>query len=492
MNRNFLLTVAAVMATLGISSFAKDENGKSVMSADQEKSLSGLWGETFVTRFKADLTKLESEGKSADELLSSGSVQAEVKIQSQADEQIIKELREEVKVLKEQNEKLMKSPVPESGIPIPGEGNNMKKKEFKPDMTLLHNRSYFAAANGEAWTGDETIDTSELKDEFGRYVSSDKMQIFLKLVGTTSSLQYMSTIVTDKFEIRASQAAISSVLQTFTPQFTPKGKTKFTPLTIRQYPMKINVEIIPSDLIDDVLGYLYDEKLEPKDMPIVRYIVEQLVKPKLDEERELAFAIGKYKEPEKGEDGKYKPNEATQVCDGYLTILCELKRAEDEDVTWLLPDVDELGTGETLLDQIQNAVDAVSPLYKKQSMTIHADPDLITKYGRAYRDKYKMTKNEDGEMIKVDFTKFTFAPLEGMQGTGAFFITPKTNFKHIQSRDPKSMGMRMTTDDYVAKVLGEWREGVGFWIKEAIFAYLPKTLVDKLAPEGESSTGLGV
>lgn len=50
------------------------------------------------------------------------------------------------------------------------------------------------------------------------------------------------------------------------------------------------------------------------------------------------------------------------------------------------------------------------------------------------------------------------------------------------SRDPKTMGLRMTTDDYQAKILGEWREGTGFWIKEAIFAYLPTALVDELAP----------
>ena len=47
-------------------------------------------------------------------------------------------------------------------------------------------------------------------------------------------------------------------------------------------------------------------------------------------------------------------------------------------------------------------------------------------------------KNEDGEKIKVDFSRFTFAPLEGMRGTGAFFITPKENFKHLQSKDPQN------------------------------------------------------
>lgn len=382
--------------------------------------------------------------------------------------------------MKAENDKLAKLPG-EGGEAVIDQTGGKMKKEFKPDMSLIHNRAYVAAANGDAWTGDTTVDTTELKQEFGRYVSSDKLSIFQKLVGPISCTEYMSTIITDKFEVRATQAAIDSVLQTFTPRFTPKGKSKFTPMTIKQFPMKINVEIYPSDIIDDVLGYLYDESLEPKDMPIVRYIVEQLIKPKLDEDRELALCKGRYKEPASS-DSTFTPNKAEETCDGFITQLCDLKKNSDTDVTWLLDGTAALGEGEELLKQIDQAVDAVSPLYKNKTMFIHADPDLITKYGRAYRDKFPTTKNEDGEKVKVDFSRFTFGPIEGMRGTGAFFITPKENFKHIMSRNPKNVNLRMTSDDYVAKVLGEWREGTGFWIKEAIFAYLPTDLVEELAP----------
>lgn len=382
--------------------------------------------------------------------------------------------------MKAENDKLAKLPG-EGGEAVIDQTGGKMKKEFKPDMSLIHNRAYVAAANGDAWTGDTTVDTTELKQEFGRYVSSDKLSIFQKLVGPISCTEYMSTIITDKFEVRATQAAIDSVLQTFTPRFTPKGKSKFTPMTIKQFPMKINVEIYPSDIIDDVLGYLYDESLEPKDMPIVRYIVEQLIKPKLDEDRELALCKGRYKEPASS-DSTFTPNKAEETCDGFITQLCDLKKNSDTDVTWLLDGTAALGEGEELLKQIDQAVDAVSPLYKNKAMFIHADPDLITKYGRAYRDEFPTTKNEDGEKVKVDFSRFTFGPIEGMRGTGAFFITPKENFKHIMSRNPKNVSLRMTSDDYVAKVLGEWREGTGFWIKEAIFAYLPTDLVEELAP----------
>ena len=471
-NRNLLLTVTAVMSFLGISAFAKDADGRSVLSSGDQQKLTEKWGEKFTEAFVKDLAELEKEGVSAEESVKG--VASEFEAQAKKDADTITQLREEIKQLKAENDKLAKLPG-EGGEAVIDQAGGKMKKEFKPDMSLIHNKAYIAAATGDAWTGDTTVDTTELKQEFGKYVSSDK------LVGQISCTAYMSTIITDKFEVRASQSAIDSVLQTFTPRFTPKGKSKFTPMTIKQFPMKINVEIYPSDIINDVLGYLYDESLEPKDMPIVRYIVEQLIKPKLDEDREMALCKGRYKEPTSS-DSTFTPNKAEETCDGFLTQLCDLKKNSDTDVTWLLDGTAALGEGEQLLKQIDQAVDAVSPLYKNKTMLIHADPDLITKYGRAYRDKYPTTKNEDGEKVKVDFSRFTFAPIEGMRGTGAFFITPKENFRHVMSRNPQNVNLRMTSDDYVAKVLGEWREGTGFWIKEAIFAYLPTDLVEELAP----------
>lgn len=476
MRKNLLLTISAVMSLLGVSAFAKDADGFSVLSDADRQKLTEKWGETFVEAFSKDLHELETQGTSAEDAIKG--VANEFAAQSQRDAQTISELQNQIKQLKEENAKLAKLPG-EGGETVTGKQD--MKKIFKPDMSLSHNKVYYATANGDAWTGNETIDTADLKTEFGKYVSSDKMDIFKKLVGPITCTNYMSTIVTDKFEVRATSSNITSVLQTFTPKFTPKGKTKFTPLTIKQYPMKINVEIYPSDIINDVLGYLYDEKLEPKDMPIVRYIVEQLIRPKLDEDREIALVKGRYKEPASS-GSSFTPNEAVDTCDGFLTQLADLKKASDTDVTWLLPDVEELGTGAELLGQIEKAADEVKPLYKNKTMFIHADPDIILNYSRAYRDKYPNTKNEDGKKIKVDYTNFTFAPIEGMRGTGAFVITPKENFKHVMSRNPQNMGLRMTTDDYAAKVLGEWREGVGFWIKEAIFAYLPTALVTELAP----------
>lgn len=276
---------------------------------------------------------------------------------------------------------MTKEPVPDAGQQVDGGKSEMGNK-FKPDMSLAHNRYLDAAFKGAAYSGNSTIETTELQKEFGKYVSSERIEILKGLMGTTESTKYMSTLVTDKTEVRAQQAAIDSVLQQFVPKWTPKGKSKFTPLTIKNYKCKINVPITPSDIMEDILGYLYDENLKPEDMPVVKYILYKLIFPKLDEEREIALAVGEFKETSATKDGD-AATDANDVMDGYVTQLKKLKKANNEAITWLL-DGEKLEDA-TLVDQIEKAVEEVKPLYKKKSMFIHADPDLVTRYGKAYR-----------------------------------------------------------------------------------------------------------
>ena len=422
----FAKVMSVVLSFLGISAFAKDKEGKSFLLPEQEKMLKDKYGDKFLESFKKDLADFERDGAAAET-----AVTEEVTAQLQAEQADNARLLARIKALEE------------------------AERQFKADI--------------------------EAKEKEIEKLSKD-------LMGTTESIRYMSTIVTDKTEVRAMQSAIDSVLQQFVPYWTPKSKSTFTPLTIKNFKCKINVQIKPSDIMEDILGYLYDENLDPKDMPIVRYILYQLIFPKLAEEREQALAVGVYKENSVSQDGG-TASAALDCMDGYVTQLKALKTAENDKVTWLLDGTALSTDGETLLSQIDQAVDQVKPLYRNKTMFVHADPDLVIKYSRAYREKYPWLKNQDGEKVKIDFTNFTFAPLEGMRGTGVFFITPKENFKHLMSKDPQRTSIRMETNHYNMDIMAEWWEACGFWLAEAIFAYIPP---EEESESQQSSQGGGV
>lgn len=493
----FAKVMSVVLGILGISAFAKDEKGKSILLSTQEEELKKKYGDVFLESFKKDFAEFEKDGKSAEDAVTD-EVRAELEAERNKNAQELADARKRLKELdakvdaqaKEiatkdaQIAKMAKEPAPDAGEKVTGGENEMGNK-FKPDMSLAHNQYLDAAFKGAAYSGNSTIETTELQKEFGKYVSSERLEILKGLMGATESTKYMSTIVTDKTEVRAQQAAIDSVLQQFVPKWTPKGKSKFTPLTIKNYKCKINVPITPSDIMEDILGYLYDEDLKPEDMPVVKYILYQLIFPKLNEEREIALAIGEFKETSAAKDGD-AATDANDVMDGYITQLKKLKKANNKDVTWLL-DGEKLADA-TLVTQIEKAVDEVKPLYKNKAMFIHADPDLVTRYGKAYRKLYPWLKNEDGEKIKVDFSKFTFVPLEGMRGTGVFFITPKENFKHLRSKDPQNAKVWMQGENYDVKIFAEWWEATGFWLAEAIFAYLPPE--ESVSSSSSSSEGV--
>lgn len=490
--------MSVVLAFLGISAFAKDKEGKSFLLPEQEKMLKDKYGDKFLESFKKDLADFERDGAAAEtavteevtaQLLAEQADNAKLVARIKALEEAERQFKADIEAKDKEIEKLSKEPGNGAGeVRTEETGQEQMAHRFKPDMSLAHNQWLDAAFKGAAYSGNTTIDTTELQKEFGKYVSSERLQILRDLMGTTESIRYMSTIVTDKTEVRAMQSAIDSVLQQFVPYWTPKSKSTFTPLTIKNFKCKINVQIKPSDIMEDILGYLYDENLDPKDMPIVRYILYQLIFPKLAEEREQALAVGVYKENSVSQDGG-TASAALDCMDGYVTQLKALKTAENDKVTWLLDGTALSTDGETLLSQIDQAVDQVKPLYRNKTMFVHADPDLVIKYSRAYREKYPWLKNQDGEKVKIDFTNFTFAPLEGMRGTGVFFITPKENFKHLMSKDPQRTSIRMETNHYNVDIMAEWWEACGFWLAEAIFAYIPP---EEESESQQSSQGGGV
>ena len=343
----FAKVMSVVLGFLGISAFAKDEKGKSILLSAQEEELKNKYGAVFVEAFKKDLAEFEKDGRNAESAVTD---EVRVQLEDERDKNAqelakarkdladldakVKAQEKDIASKDAQIAKMAKEPVPDAGQQVAGDKNEMGSK-FKPDMSLAHNRYLDAAFKGAAYSGNSTIETTELQKEFGKYVSSERLEILKGLMGTTESTKYMSTLVTDKTEVRAQQAAVDSVLQQFVPKWTPKGKSKFTPLTIKNYKCKINVPITPSDIMEDILGYLYDENLKPEDMPVVKYILYQLIFPKLDEEREVALAIGEFKETSAVKDGD-AATDANDVMDGYVTQLKKLKKANNDKITWLL------------------------------------------------------------------------------------------------------------------------------------------------------------
>ena len=504
---NFKQIMRLVLTVLGIEAFAKDDAGKSVLTAEQRQTLLEKYGEKFLTSFEADLAKYQEEAAGAQPLT------AEERLELDASRKEVGTLKAQIETMKKAEADFKKTIATLEKQAASPQGQQVTVSELEKkaiaagvDLSLKHNKflvDYMQGKVSSAYSGDSTIDTQELKREFGKYVASNRLEILKGLFGQTESTQYMSTIITDKTEVRANQASvIGTVLQQFVPKWTPSGAAKFTPLTIKNFKCKLNVSIIPSDIMEDILGYMYDEQASQlQSMPVVRYILYQLIFPKLDEEREQALALGRFKELEPDGQGNYTASKPSETMDGYLTQLIDLYAERETEgskgsgLRWLQVGkqiAPEQKNVRTIIDAAVKEVADKYPLYAKKAMKVHIDPVLADAYRREYLEEYKWLKNQDGtHKNDIDFSNFTFAEMEGMRGTGCFFITPKENFKHLMSHNPQNVTLRFQEQDYEVKVFGEWWEGTGFWMGEAIFAYISPAAATKYAKPAAGGDNAG-
>ena len=175
------------------------------------------------------------------------------------------------------------------------------------------------------------ISVSELKSAFGTYIGTNQKDILTLLTQPTESQKHMTTIASADLEYRASKAVVDDLVQGFQKGWTPKGTATFTPIAIPQRRHKFDWEMYPDDIVDSWLGFMADEKTTRTVWPISRYILEKLILPKINDNRELKLiAKGVYEAPTIG------TAQATgKSMDGFITILEKLKIAGGSNINFI-------------------------------------------------------------------------------------------------------------------------------------------------------------
>lgn len=472
------------LVALGLAEFPT-KDGKVIFSDEQksllEKEFAGQLGADFVKKFEAAINK-ELENKMAQEESDAAKALVEsVRIESNKQ---IKELSDKLAAFeakqKEAEDKIAKlsgaaenEPTPVDVTAPAGEGKVVK---FKPNMKHKHNARAIGYLSGQEnlEVAATTIDVSEMHTEFGDFMSqfNIKLDVIKKLTAKTVSETFMTTKMAVE-SWRASQALITSVVQQFVAKWTPLGQSTFTPLTILNYRHKINVPITPNEIMDSWLGYMYDEGTTPDAMPITKYIIEELIVPKVLEDRELRL-IGKGVYESLGVVTEGDPGQATgKSMNGFCTILKNEKASGTSSVSFInLATI----TDANIVDQVNSFVDQIDEVYQDVPMNIFCSRDFYKQYKRAYK---KLWGGESGDpnfgQDMVDYSQNRLVALPSMSGEKLIFATPKENFIRLQHKNAGASSITMQLNRYDVEVFAEWWEGVGFAIAEAVFAYVPET-----------------
>lgn len=489
MKLNWKIISQVFARTLGVKTLTLDTEGKEVLASDQRETIMKHFGEEVLTLYEqhaATGDNAESEVEMGTFLDAIGRAGAENRV---ALAQELAEVKFTNDVLSAQVERLSKT---HEGKPatIPG-GAGSTLRIFSIDSKASHNMfAATALASGRIPSFEaSTIDVADLRAEFGAYSSQGNNLELMRNIytGFTSAKHMTPKRAIETYKVV--QSDYTDVVQEFSSQWTPTGSSKFTPNEIKNYRHKINFKIIPADVADSWLMSLYNEKSTPDQMPITRYIVQNILLPSIVQNVEMKMiGKGKYKAKANPNDTG-KPEESMQ---GIETQLVEAAKSGKKGINFY-PDAKDLikASDEETLDYIDNFANKITQKYQAVVMNIFCSADVYKKYKRAYKKKWGVgsgTENPDFGKDRVDFTNFSLQVLDCMYGSPIIFCTPKSNFIQLQNLNAPQVITDIQKIDYEVRYYGEFWLGVGFAIGEMVFASVPKDYDPQTAISDDGST----
>jgi hypothetical protein len=311
------------------------------------------------------------------------------------------------------------------------------------------------------------INVSDIVDEFGAlYKDNGQTQadIAQKLYAQTDTQELFSTRVSKDDTYNASVAEVDRILQPFQKAFTPIGTANFIPRTIYNRRVKVDFLIEPDEVVASWLGFLYDQKLTREQMPITKYIVEQLLVQKAKEDHELNEIVkGVYAVPTPGTAG-----DAGTTVDGIYKQIDVMRGAGTCNVI-------STGALETnpkdFCTQIEEFRAQIASRYRRQDMVLAMNPDLEMRYMDGVTEKYNLQSIgfADGRTNKVKNSNLIVKGYESLNDMDFIFCTPKANAVRLLRGNNGFENLELQRYDRQVKVMADWWIGYGFLITQAIF-----------------------
>jgi hypothetical protein len=306
-----------------------------------------------------------------------------------------------------------------------------------------------------------TIDISEIITEFGNYYRAGSQAVKdlrVKLMQPLETEAFFTPRLTTSTRIELGNASITRVLQAYQKNFTPIGDTKFTPQIIDLDHIKIDVSIVPHDVMESWLGYLAENGLKPQDCPLVKYWLEMLVIPKSREDLEL-FEIFHGK---KGAIVVDTPSPQGETMNG---IKEKLKGAGIQVVAMGAVPSDPV----LFVEYVETYFASIPEIIRNNIKRIAMNKTLELRFKQGKRKKYNQYYAQDTDLLKLADFDASVVGLASHVGHNVIWSTVEDN-KIIGNKNPQNATVfNIQPFDRQVKGLTDFHKGVGFWANNLVY-----------------------
>jgi len=303
------------------------------------------------------------------------------------------------------------------------------------------------------------ISIQDIAKEVGKYVVNNKSVIGAGVYSDVVQInQYCKTLTAINGQYPQFHNIMSRVVQGFAPVWQALGTESFKSKKLENFRQKVNFPVVPAQILPSWLADLYTEGKTPDQMPISKFIMDDLNLKVIDDIDDLS------------QDGVYN---AATAAGSYGTSLNGITQQVTNALANAVHPAFKIPltaiTAVNILDQVKKFEKGLPKKTRKKVKRIFMSDTMLLTYIDAYQQAYGTHVSfKDGDTIKTPLMKIEIVGLNNIPDT-LIFATVNDNMVRLIDVIDKPSVTDIQVQDYTVKIFMEFSLGYDFLINELLY-----------------------
>lgn len=320
-----------------------------------------------------------------------------------------------------------------------------------------------------------TYDIDQIQEELIKFKNTSGPREIINAAIMSKSIA-VNSLATTVSKIQGSfhniQALMGNVVQGFKPEWQEMGSVQFRKKQLKNFHQKVNIPIVPAEIISSWLEARYEEGKALKDKSIARHTLGMLAEKIISDVNFLSI------------DGVYDEagvNATPQVygssMNGLNTILAYLL-ANTENPCFKIP-IDAI-TDNNIVDVVTSYERRLPQQYKQFCEKIVMSVNNKERHSLNYEDTYGRNNDFNNEKgVKTRLGKREIVGLPGLRDDVIYSTIDRNFYRLIDRVENPARITDIQKEDYKLKIFGEFSLGYDFGVNEVVIVGDPTAGVNR-------------